>query len=56
VNINKMLGEGKPNICDICQSKRKPEENEAKIHHGAWKLECIDRKSCERRKRKNKPK
>lgn len=25
---------------------------EAAIHHGAGKIECIDRKACERRKRR----
>jgi hypothetical protein len=27
---------------------------EAQIHHGARRLGCIDRKACERRKRKRK--
>ena len=54
MKINNTISKGKPNICDTCKTKRKPEElnYEAEIHHGATKLECIDMKACERRKRK----
>ena len=55
-SINAELGEGKSNICEYCGRRRLPEElnYEAMIHHGAVDLRCIDRKSCERAKRKNK--
>ena len=53
-SINAFLGRDKLNICERCESKRPPEElnYEAKIHHGAHKLECIDRKACGKRKKK----
>ena len=53
-NINEMLGKNKVNICEYCKAKMNPEElnHEAMIHHKAKRLECINRKSCEKRKRK----
>lgn len=53
-NINKELGEGKDNICSYCHAKVKAEElnYEGMIHHHATLLRCINRKLCERRKRK----
>ena len=40
--------------CATCRSERPADElnYEAQIHHNANKLECIDRKACERRKRR----
>ncbi len=54
--INSELGKGKPNICDYCKGKMEPHElnYEAKIHHGAIDLRCINRKSCEKRKKRSK--
>lgn len=41
-------------VCQTCGSRRPIGElnAEAITHHNAHKLECIDRKACERRKRK----
>ena len=51
--INEILGKGEMNRCDYCRSLRVARElnYEAKIHHGAKDLRCIDRKKCEKRKR-----
>lgn len=41
-------------LCEKCYSRRPMSELniEAKLHHGAQSTECIDRKSCDRRRRK----
>lgn len=42
--------------CDLCGSFMPSNDlnYEAQIHHRAQQLECMDRKACGRRKRKNK--
>lgn len=53
-SINASLGDGKPNICDVCKRQRAAFQlnYNARIHHDERLLKCIDRKSCERAKRK----
>lgn len=56
--LNTRLGEarhgGQTRMCAACGSDRPHGElnYEAQIHHNARRLECIDRKACERRKRR----
>lgn len=55
VNINEQLGKiHKNNTCYICKSQMpyKDLNYEAKIHHNADYLECINRKECNKRKKK----
>lgn len=58
VNINETVGYafcGAPNnFCDVCGSllPNAALNYEARVHHNARRLECIDRQACERRKRK----
>lgn len=41
-------------VCDYCKTPMSREKLniEAKLHHGADDIRCVDRRSCERRKRK----
>lgn len=55
MNINKSLAKySGERVCEICKSESRSEKlnYNAIIHHGASRLCCIDRKACERRKRK----
>ena len=47
---------GEQRLCATCHTLRPTGELniEAISHHNAHKIECIDRKACERRKRKAK--
>jgi hypothetical protein len=59
-SINTTLGRLRTGLdhgyCRCCDTKQSHSNLnwEALVHHGAKRLECIDRKACERRKRKRK--